>query len=160
MAATNQLSPAEAGMAIMGLVQAYWLTRCVHAAAELGVADFIAQGKTSAAELAGATKTRPDTLSRLLRGLISEGFFSESNGVYGNSAKSEALRSDVPYSMRAVVRAELGQEHYGAWEELLYCLETGKTGMPKKYGMETWEYYAKNPHHGQVFNQSMTSLTG
>ncbi len=120
--------------------------------------SFVGGSKTSD-ELAAALSVDAGAIRRIMRALVSEGFFSESSGKYTNSPKSEALRSDVPWSMRAVARAELGQEHYGAWEELLHCVKTGKTGMTKKYGMDVWEYYPKNPAHGAVFNESMTNIT-
>jgi hypothetical protein len=61
--------------------------------------------------------------------------------------------------MRAVARAELGQEHYGSWEELLHCVKTGTTGIKKHYNLEIWDYYPKNPAHGAVFNDCMTNIT-
>lgn len=153
-------SPAElAVQTVLGIVQSYWLTRCVWLAAELGIADRVVSSPKSVDELAAALKVGAAPLRRVMRALVSEGFFTESGGKYANSPKSEALRSDVPFSMRSVARAELGQEHYGAWEELLHCVQTGKTGMAKKYNMEIWDYYPKNPHHGAVFNDCMTNIT-
>jgi hypothetical protein len=153
-------NPADlAVQTVMGLVHNYWVTRSVWVAADLGIADQLVSGAKSVEEIAKGVGTLPSTTRRLMRALVSEGFFSESGGKYVNSPKSEALRSDVPWSMRAVARAELGQEHYGAWEELLHCMKTGKTGMGKKYGQEIWEYYPAHPQHGSVFNECMSNIT-
>jgi hypothetical protein len=150
------------GLAIatfVDLMKNFWLARAVSVAAELGIADQLVAAPQSAAELARTLNVHEPALRRLLRALVSEGFFAESGGRYSNSPKSEALRSDLPWSMRASARAQLGQEHYGSWEELLHCVQTGKDGVNKRYGMPVWEYYTHNPARGQVFHDSMTALT-
>src|SRR4051812_6599259 len=106
---TMSHNPAEfAVRTVMGLVHHYWLSRCVWVAAELGIADQLVKGPRSADELAKSLGTQPNATRRLMRALVSEGFFAEEGGKYSNSPKSDALRSDVPWSMRAVARAELG----------------------------------------------------
>ena len=144
---------------MIDLMKGQWLARAASVAAELAIPDHLAAGPKSLTDLAAELHTHPNSLRRLLRALISEGFFTESNGLYANSPKSEAFRSDVPWSMRASARAQLGQEHYAAWEELLHCVQTGDEGVTKKFGVPIWDYYAKTPHHAAVFHQSMTSLT-
>jgi hypothetical protein len=144
---------------LIDLMKNFWLARAVSVAAELGIADRLVAAPRTAAELAEELHLNENALRRLLRALVSEGFFTETDGRFANSPKTEGLRSDVPWSMRASARAQLGQEHYGSWEELLYCLQTGKDGVSKHYGVPVWEYYARNPERGAVFNASMTSLT-
>jgi hypothetical protein len=144
---------------VIDLMKGFWLARAVSVAAELGIADQLVAGPKTLADLARTLQVNENALRRLLRALVSEGFFSETDGRYTNSPKTEGLRSDVPWSMRGSARAQLGQEHYGSWEELLHCVQTGKDGVSKHYGMPIWEYYARNPARAAVFDASMTSLT-
>ena len=155
----QEISGEQAVLTVLDIVKGYWLSRTVWVAAELGIADQLANGGKSESDLAAALHVPAGTLRRVMRALISEGFFAEVKGQYVNSAKSEGLRSDVPGSIRAVARAELGQEHYGAWEELLHCVKTGQNGMKKHFNQDVWDYYPSHPEHGSVFNESMTNIT-
>lgn len=55
----------------------YWVSRIVYAAAQLGIADHLAGGSKSAAELAAPTRTHAPSLHRLMRTLASLGILSE-----------------------------------------------------------------------------------
>ena len=54
----------------------YWISRLVYAAVKLGLADRLADGPKSAAELAGATGTHAPSLHRLMRTLASLGILT------------------------------------------------------------------------------------
>src|SRR5260370_38061407 len=56
------------------------LSQAIYAAAALGVADHLAVGALSAAELAAAVNADTDGLRRLMRALSSEGVFTEFEG--------------------------------------------------------------------------------
>src|SRR4051794_4602932 len=77
-----------------------WLSRAIWAAAELGIADELIDHPKSLDQLAHRFKVNRAALQRLMRALVSEGFFKEGGGSYSNSEKSEGLRSDLPWSMR------------------------------------------------------------
>ena len=51
---------------LIALASGKWISQCVHAVAELGLADHIAAGRDSLAELAEAAGADPDRLARLL----------------------------------------------------------------------------------------------
>src|SRR5687768_4660456 len=77
------------------------VSMAVSVAAKLRVADKLAGGPKSAADLARDTGTHPPTLYRLLRALAGFGVFSESaDGQFSLTPMGELLRSDVPGSMR------------------------------------------------------------
>jgi DNA-binding transcriptional ArsR family regulator len=59
------------------LLWSYRISQAIHVAAVLGIADLLADGPRSAAELAEATGTHPDTLYRLLRALAGAGVFHD-----------------------------------------------------------------------------------
>jgi len=61
----GEVPPPHAQLIQMGT--AYWISKVVYAAAKLGLADQLAAGPRSAAELAGPTRTHAPSLHRLMR---------------------------------------------------------------------------------------------
>src|SRR5262245_19198386 len=80
-----------------------WVAMALSVAAKLRVADALASGSKSVADLAEKTGTHAPSLFRLLRALASVGVFAEeTDGRYRQTPLSEVLRTSVPGSMRAV----------------------------------------------------------
>ena len=95
-------------MQLMQLITGMWVSRCVYLAAKLGLADLVATGPKSPAELAAATGTHAPSLYRLLRGLASVGVFAEDDaGRFALTPMAELLRSDAPGSLRWSALSEL-----------------------------------------------------
>jgi 16S rRNA U1498 N3-methylase RsmE len=59
--------------AVLGMLRGQWLARAVETAAELGVADLVADGPRSIDDLAEATDSHAPSLYRLLRALAAHG---------------------------------------------------------------------------------------
>src|SRR3954452_12000854 len=79
--------------------------RALQVAAQLGVADHLADGPLGVAELAARSGTHAPSLYRLLRFLASTGIFAESApGTFSQTTLSTFLRSDVYGSMRDMAR--------------------------------------------------------
>ncbi len=152
----NAALPAKIGQMLTG----YWVTQMIHVAAKLDLAGRLAAGPRKAEELAKETGTRPREMYRLLRGLASLGLFAELEArQFQNTPLSETLIDGVPGSQRAMA-VMMGEEHYAAWSELMYCLQTGKTGIEKVYGKPLFKYLAANPEQAVVFDAAMTSVHG
>ena len=75
------------------------LPRCLHAVANLGVADALEDTPQSAEMLAKATGTNPDALARTLRLLAANGFFDYREGLFGHTPASMLLRDDHPQAV-------------------------------------------------------------
>ena len=80
------------------------LSRCLHAVAELGVADDVGDEAVSAEELAARCGAHAEALDRVLRLLSVHGVFQVEGGGFRHTAASELLRTDHPLSMRAYAR--------------------------------------------------------
>jgi hypothetical protein len=142
------------------VLQGYWVSRAVHAAARLGLADLVDTGPRTAESLAEATGTHAPSLQRLLRALSSVGVFVEDDiGRFGQTPSSAVLRSGVPGSLRAAAIMEMGEDHYSAWGQLLHGIKTGEVPFLHRFGVPVWEYYAQHPENGAFFNEAMTGLT-
>jgi hypothetical protein len=132
----------------------------VSAAAELGLADQLAAGPKSAAELAGPMKLHAPSLHRLMRTLASLGVLTEQEGQrFALTSLGEALRDGAPGSARATLLAFNGVLWRG-WEELRYSLATGKPGFDKAYGMSLFEYIGRDPALASHFSGAMVGFHG
>lgn len=150
-------SPLEVMLLLIG---GFWMSRAISAAASLGLADWLKSQPRSLAELAQLTGTHAPSLYRLLRVLTSVGIFEENPPKYFRSTPlGSTLEADSPGSVRALAVGQLGSEHYRAWGELLYSLQTGDPAFHKVFGMSVWEYYRQNPENAATFQEVMAALT-
>lgn len=146
---------------IMQLAMGAFASQAIYVAAKLGIADLLADGAKTAAELAAGTETDGSALYRLLRALASFGVFAEtSDGTFVNTPMSETIRSDSPTSMRAMMLFVSDQAHWSVYADLMYSVKTGKTAWDHVHGAPFFEYaFEQNKPLGDIFNQAMTSLS-
>ena len=147
-------------IAMLQLISGFWISRCIHVAAKLGIPDLLEDGPKTAEELATTTETHAPSLFRLLRALAAVDILKQDkDGRFGNTPVSETLRTDIPGSLRAFAMTELGEEHYPAWGELLHSVRTGGIAFDKAFGMPVWEFFAKHPENAKIFNDAMSGMT-
>jgi hypothetical protein len=141
---------------IRQLATAYWRSRCLHVAVELGLADAIGDGVRSAEALAEETGTDPGALARLLRALASFDVFVEADGGYGQSPASQFLRTDHPQSMVGLVRFAGAGYHWATWGGLEHSVRTGEPAFDHLFGCNSFDYFKTHPTEGRVFDQAMS----
>lgn len=142
------------------LISGYWQSQAIYVAAKLKLADLLAGGARTAEDLASQTGAYSEALARMLRALASIGVFEQqADGRFANTVLSECLRSDVPGSQWAMA-VMMGEEHFLAWSELLYCVQTGRGGFRKVFDQPIFEYLHEHPEQGQLFDAAMTSIHG
>src|SRR5436190_22370827 len=142
MSETQTLPP----QAVLGeLINGYWVSYSICAAARLGVADRLTDGPRTSTQLAKEVGADEASLFRLLRALASVGIFAETDPrTFAQTPLSEALRSGTPGSMRGLA-VMTGLLHMRAWPEILHSVTTGKTGFEKVFGAELFEHLPKDP---------------
>jgi hypothetical protein len=130
----------------------------VRVAATLRIADHVAAGRTTTAELAEAVGAHVDALDRLLRYLAARRVLSrDSDGRYALTSLGDALRDDHPAGLRAgldidgIGRADL------AFVQLLHSVRTGQAGFPRQFGRAFWDDLAADPARTAAFNTYMGS---
>ena len=142
------------------MITGYWLSQAVYVAAKLGIADLVADGPKSVGELAERTGSDPRALYRLLRALASVEVFAEDDQRrFGLTPAAGYLRSDVPGSQRSLA-IMMGEEHFRAWGELLYSVQTGKVAFDHVYGTGVFDYLEQHPDKAQIFDNAMTGIHG
>src|SRR5512141_874879 len=112
------------------LINAHQLSQAICVAAELGVADLIADGARTSDDLAAATRTNGDALYRLLRALAAAGILREENGrLFALTELGKPLRSDAPDSVAAIA-AWVGRSPIrAAWSALAESVRTGENAF-------------------------------
>jgi C-methyltransferase len=154
----QRLVPAP--VALTEMILGSWVGQAIHAAAELGIADALADGPLSAEEVGRRVGADPDALDRLLRALISRGIFRQRrDGRYELSSLAEPLRSDASASMLGGARFYGSPQHREHWSLLVDSVKTGRPSVPALRGQEFFDYIAGEPELGQLFDQAMTSVS-
>lgn len=145
---------------MMEMILGAWRAQGIAVAADLKVADALADGPLSADELARRVGADPDALSRLMRALIGEGIFTRRrDGRFALNALGETLRSDSPTSMAGMARMVGHPAYREHWSGLADAVRTGEAYVPKLRGMGPWEWLETQPEFAAVFNDAMTSVS-
>jgi O-methyltransferase domain/Dimerisation domain len=146
---------------LIEMAMAHWISRIAYVAAKLGLADHLAQAPKSAEELAGPTKTHAPSLYRLMRTLASLGILTEdAANRFSLTAVGEALTSGAPGSARATILTIASDWWTHGFEQLLYSVETGKSGFEKTLGMPIFDWLARNPEQAALFSETMVGVHG
>jgi SAM-dependent methyltransferase len=141
------------------MATAYWVSQAIYVAAKIGIADLLANGPQSSVALADATRSDAGSLFRLMRALSSVGVFSQvDTDSFDISGVGEALRSDVPGSLRQMV-ITIGEIHYQACGDLLHSVQTGLPAFTKAFGLNLFDYLNQNADDAVAFNRGMTNLS-
>lgn len=152
-----ELSPQDQ---VVRLASGYWHTQAIYVAAKLGIADALKDGPRSADELATSTGTHPRALYRLLRALASLGIFAEDEQQrFVLTPMADCLRSDGTCSVRSLAIMR-GEWQYESWGQLLYSIHTGQSAFEKVYQSPLFDYLARHPDRGKLFDEAMTGIHG
>ncbi|EHR62322.1 methyltransferase [Saccharomonospora cyanea] len=131
--------------------------QAVYVAAKLGIADVLAEGPATAEDIAKRVGSHPEATYRLLRALTTRSIFAEEPGRrFRLTPMAQALRSDVPDSVRPIVLVAGHPVTWQHWGELTYSVATGNSAFEKLHGMPVFDYLAKDPDYAALFNESMT----
>ena len=142
------------------LATGHYISRALSLAAELKLADLLAQGPSGAHQLADATGTHADSLNRVMRLLATAGVFDErADGSFGLNPLGEALRTGVPGSAHAMVRLFAGRRIQDAWSELEHCVRSGEPVFRKRGLDDPFRDPARTPEETAIFDEAMADLT-
>jgi hypothetical protein len=154
----QRLIPPPAAM--MEMITNAWAAQAITAAAVLGIADALANGPLPADELASAVNADADTLSRLLRALITRGIFRQHpDGRYDLTPLADTLRSNAEVSLGSFARWVGSPQHREHWSHLTDAIRTGRAVVPALRGKPIFDYLADEPELAEIFNRAMTSVS-
>jgi hypothetical protein len=142
---------------MLALTRGFRTTQATYVMAKLGLADELAVGPATAAELASKANVNAEALARVLRLAAFCELVRELPGDrFELTELGNLLRGGVEGSIRASA-IMLGEEHYMAWGSLLYSVKTGKPAFDHVYGSPFFDYMAKNPEAQATFDAAMSS---
>ena len=146
-------------IALFRMITGYYVSRAVHVAAQLGIADLLRQGPVHYEALAGQTSTHAPSLNRVLRLLASVGVLTaEQDGRFSLTPVGACLRSDVPGSMHAAALV-FGGTTQQAWSELGHSVRTGEPAFREVFGADAFSYLAQHPEDAATFDLAMAGFT-
>jgi SAM-dependent methyltransferase len=150
----------RAAAELLRLIWGIHISRCVYAAAELGIADLLSDHVLSSDDLARATGAHEPSLYRVLRVLAALGVLQESESrSFSLTSIGDRLRSDAPVGMRSWATF---LEALGGVRPFAHILETVKTGTPGldiEFGTSVFGYLTEHPDDFATFNAAMSERT-
>ncbi|ACU36606.1 methyltransferase [Actinosynnema mirum] len=144
---------------VLTLLTGAWRTSAVATAAELGVADQLADGPLATAELAARVGAQPDPLNRLLRFLAALGLFAHEDGRWRLTPAAELLRADAEGSQRDLARL-YGGLFYRSFGALAHTVRTGGCAFTEVFGADPFDHLAEHPDDARLFEGAMAAGTG
>jgi len=156
-ATAPQQNPAEQ---LFQLALGYIPAMSINVIAKLSVADQLAGGPKTVAEIAGVCKGKADALYRLMRAVATVGVFRETDpGRFEQTPMSDLLRTDHPQSIRDFMVFFPDPLHFRCYANLMHCVKTGETAGKPTVGKELFEYLADHPEDSAIFNAGMVNIT-
>lgn len=144
---------------LIQMATAHWVSSIICVAAQMSLADHVAQGAKTASELAQSTKSDASSLYRLMRTLAGMGLFTEdSDHRFSLTPLGEALRTGTSGSVRSAVLSLAGDWNRKSLGQLHYSVQSGKTAFDKVFGMGLFEWFAENPIDASMFSETMVGL--
>lgn len=152
---SSDIPPQEA---VLRMTMGLGVSRCIYAAAKLGIADMLTDGPKHCDDLAAATRMHKDSLYRLLRALAGIGMFSETQPkVFDLTPMAACLQENVPGSLRNFIMLR-GEEEYACWGELIHSLQTGESAFDRVHGISRFQYLRENPDAAKRYNRAMAGI--
>ena len=139
------------------LIGGFAASQMLYVAARLKLADLLAGGPMTVADLARECGAKEAPLRRLVRGLAAFGVFElKEDGRIANTWLSECLRTGAQDSLREMALL-YGEEHYHAMSELLEAVKRGGTAFEHAYRKPHFTYLASNPEAAKAFYEAQSA---
>jgi hypothetical protein len=146
---------------LVQMAMGHWISRILYVAAKLDVAGRLANGSKTADELAGPTGTDATALYRFMRSLATLGVLSESGTrQFSLTPLGEALKADAPGAARSSVLTIASDWWIRGFGELMYSVQTGKSGFEKALGEPIFDYLGRNLEDASLFSETMIGFHG
>ncbi|MEV4350015.1 methyltransferase [Actinoplanes sp. NPDC049596] len=143
------------------LSTSHWVTQITRAAADLRIADHVAEGRVTAEAIAAAESSHPRSTYRLMRACVTVGILghSDEEGFFLTPV-GELLRTDTPVSMRDGVMVQGARGHWQSWGLFPEAVRSGRNQVEQAVGgRHLFDYFARNPQESALFSRSMSNST-
>jgi hypothetical protein len=142
------------------MVTSHWIPQVVRAAVDLSLADHLATGGLTAAEIAERENSAANTTFRLMRACVTAGLLTaDAKGRFYSTPLLETLRKDVPGSLRGLALATTLPAQWLAWNEFSVSVRSGRTQAAAVLGTNFFDYLEKHPAEARDFSEGLASTT-
>jgi hypothetical protein len=139
---------------------AFVASQALYVAAEIGIADQLADDARGVDDLAHSCRVNAEALLRLLQMLAALRIVKrEHDDRFALTPSGEFLRTGVTGSMRSMVRFLAGPWAWRAFEQLGYSVRTGEPAFDRVWGVSNFDYWARNPDVSKIHDEAMAGLT-
>jgi SAM-dependent methyltransferase len=156
---TLSSDPAARASRLLEAITSSWISQAIYVAAELQIADLLAEGPRTSGDLAAATRTHAPSLHRLLRALATLDICRQrEDEAFEITPLGALLAKGSPESLRSWTLwwgAHLGP----VWRNLLYSVRTGKSARALLTATEGFKHLERDPEAAALFNQAIVELT-
>lgn len=135
----------------------YLLPYTIRAVCIVGVADHLAAGPLTVAELARRSDTDEATLRKSLEYLSTRDIFAMDGERVELTPMADLLRAEHPYSARDIFLSPVACTR--AMEGLDHAIRTGEPAFDVVHGVTMWKYLADHPDDGEAFDKVMSGVT-
>ena len=146
---------------LVELASAHILSRAIHVAARIVVADYLVDGPCHIDDLARKTQMNSDALYRLLRLLASHDIFHEDECMHFSlTPLAQLLVSDHPDSLQAWLAHHDGDEvRWRSYGHMEYSIQTGKPAFNNIFGQGYFDFISQNLNMAKFFDEGMRNLS-
>jgi hypothetical protein len=142
------------------MINGYWISQTVRAAADLRLADHMAGGARTADEIAELESSNPRATYRLMRACAALGLLrDEGEGRFSSTATGELLRSDAPGALRDSALVSGAPAFWLPWGLLPAAVRSGRSQAPEALGASTMDYLSEHPEDARRFATVMSAMT-
>ncbi|HEY8509543.1 MAG TPA: methyltransferase [Steroidobacteraceae bacterium] len=155
----SRAEEAELAQKLLHIVNSSWMSKATYVAAQLGLADLLADGPKRIEALAAATRCNARALNQLMQGLCSLDICSQDeSGAYSITPMGRLLGTQARCSIRSWT-LYWGGTASKFWDHLLDTVRTGESARSRLLGSLGFEHLARDPEAAKIFNQAMAELT-
>jgi len=129
---------------LKNLFTGYWHYLSVQTACKLSIFDEIENGFDTVVTLNRKIEANFTALSLLLNYLIDSNYIISENGNLHLTERGKLLTARHPETLKNACIL-WGDEHLGAWKNLKYTIETGKSAFEKVYNMPVFDFMISKP---------------
>jgi O-methyltransferase domain len=136
------------------MLTGFFVTQIAGAVATYSIADHLAKGPATAAEISKIAGIDPIAAFRLLRACASLGLVTCDGRTFSATFLLNTLRRDVPGSLHSYAIAWSAPGHWLPWGRFLDSLLTGEPQTVPTLGAKLWDYYAENLEESLAFTHA------
>ncbi|HEX5905324.1 MAG TPA: methyltransferase [Candidatus Nitrosocosmicus sp.] len=139
-----------------------WKSQILYAGAKTGLFDYLTTNPIDIRQIAQDLNLNETMTYRILRAIATLGYVKEEKDArkFSITPLGELLKKDHPHTLQGVLLLEEGPEHYQIWKHLPQMIKDGQqNAFSSEYGINLFEYAAKNSEYSKIFNNAMSSYS-